>query len=118
MALLRSNRLKFLVGLNTGYVTGGRPDERYVEFYRRRSSPELHCAIVGNVLIPGGHGSNASTPTISRTPEWAEVVRGTPGGGTLPGIQLTTAWEGYAGSRNFRSSTRREIIRRSREVVH
>jgi 2,4-dienoyl-CoA reductase-like NADH-dependent reductase (Old Yellow Enzyme family) len=69
-------------------------------------------------LIPGGHGSNASTPTISRTPEWAEVVRGIARGGTLPGIQLTTAWEGYAGSRNFRSSTPREIIRRSREVVH
>ena len=44
-----------------------------IEFYRRRSSAALHCAIVGNVVIPGGHGSNGNAPTISRAPEWAEL---------------------------------------------
>jgi 2,4-dienoyl-CoA reductase-like NADH-dependent reductase (Old Yellow Enzyme family) len=118
MVPLRRIRLRFLVGINTGYVTGGRPDERYIEFYRRRSSPELHCAIVGNVLIPGGHGSNLSTAMISRTPEWARVVQAIAQNGTLPGIQLSAAWEGYEGSRSFRSATPREIIERSREVIH
>lgn len=114
---MSANRLKFLVGLNTGYVTNGKPDERLVEFYHRRSSTALHCAIVGNVLIPGGHPCNESTPTISRAPEWAAVAAKIAGRGSLPGIQLATAWEGYVGSRSFRSPTPSETIRLSREVV-
>ena len=114
---MSANRLKFLVGLNTGYVTDGKPDERFVEFYRRRSSSALHCAIVGNVVIPGGHPCNESTPTISRAPEWAAVAAKIAGRGSLPGIQLATAWEGYVGSRSFRSPTPSETIRLSREVV-
>jgi 2,4-dienoyl-CoA reductase-like NADH-dependent reductase (Old Yellow Enzyme family) len=114
---LSSNRLKFFVGLNTGYVTRGKPDERYVDFYRRRSSPALHCAIIGNVVIPGGYGSNASTPTISRSPEWAKVAGEIERRGSLPGIQLATTWEGYIGSRSFRSPTAHETIERSRQLV-
>jgi 2,4-dienoyl-CoA reductase-like NADH-dependent reductase (Old Yellow Enzyme family) len=114
---LSASRLKFLVGLNTGYVTDGKPDERFVEFYRRRSSSALHCAIVGNVVIPGGHACNESTPTISRTPEWAAVAASIAKRGSLPGIQLATAWEGYVGSRSFRSPTPSEAIRLSRKVV-
>ncbi len=114
---MSANRLKFLVGINTGYVTDGKPDERFVEFYRRRSSPALHCAIVGNAVIPGGHPSNASTPTISRAPEWAAVAGKIAGRGSLPGIQLATAWEGYVGSRSFRSPTASDTIRQSRELV-
>lgn len=117
MLRLSVNRLKFLVGLNTGYVTGGKPDKRYVEFYRRRSSLELYCAIVGNVVIPGGHGSNTSTPTISGAPEWAEVAAVIAARGSLPGIQLATAWAGYRGSRSFRSATAQETIEGSREIV-
>jgi NADPH2 dehydrogenase len=114
---LSVNRLKFLVGVNTGYVTDGRLDERFVEFYRRRSSPALHCAIVGNVVVPGGHGSNARTPTISRDPEWAELAAEIASRGSLPGIQLATAWAGYVGSRSFRSPTAEETIAGSRILV-
>ena len=85
---MNASRLKFFVGLNTGYVAEGKPDERFVEFYRRRSSSALHCAIVGNVVIPGGHPCNESTPTISRTPEWAAVASKIARRGSLPGIQL------------------------------
>ena len=112
-----SDRLKFFVGVNTGYLTDGKLDERFVEFYRRRSSPALYCAIVGNVVIPGGYGSNANTPTISRAPEWAEVAGEIAGRGSLPGVQLTSAWRGYVGSRNFRSPVAREMIARLRELV-
>jgi 2,4-dienoyl-CoA reductase-like NADH-dependent reductase (Old Yellow Enzyme family) len=117
MVHLSSNRLKFFVGLNTGYTTGEKPDDRYVEFYRRRSSPALHCVIIGNVVIPGGYGSNAGMSTISCAPEWTRVASEIAGRGPLPGIQLSTAWEGYTGSRSFRSSTARETIKRSRELV-
>src|SRR4051794_21735254 len=102
MVPLNSDRLRFLVGLNTGYVTDGMPDNRYVDFYRSRSSRELHCAIVGNVVIPGGSGSNSSTATISRGSEWTKVTQAISDRGSLPGIQLTTAWHGYVGSKSFR----------------
>jgi hypothetical protein len=114
---LRSRRLKFFVGLNTGYATGGELDKRFIEFYRRRSSPALYCAIVGNVVIPGGHRCNANTARISRAPAWAELAGEIACRGSLPGIQLATAWEGYAGPRSFRPRTGREAIGRARELV-
>jgi NADPH2 dehydrogenase len=88
-----------------------------IEFYRRRSSAALHCAIVGNVVIPGGHGSNGNAPTISRAPEWAELASEIGRRGSLPGIQLATAWEGYVGSRSFRSPAARETLGRARALV-
>jgi len=117
MVPLKSDRLTFLVGLNTGFVTNGMPDHRYVEFYRSRSSPELHCAIVGNVVIPGGTGSNSSTTTISRGQEWTKVTQAISNRGSLPGIQLTTAWHGYVGAKSFRPGATRETIEQMREVV-
>jgi 2,4-dienoyl-CoA reductase-like NADH-dependent reductase (Old Yellow Enzyme family) len=93
------------------------PDHRYVEFYRSRSSPELHCAIVGNVVIPGGTGSNSSTATISSGQEWTKVTQAISERGTLPGIQLTTAWRGYVGAKSFHPGTNRETIEQFREVV-
>lgn len=114
---LKVDRLKFFVGLNTGYVTGGIPDKRLVEFYRRRCSVALHSAIVGNVVIPGGYACNPSTPIISRAPEWGIVATSIAKCGSLPGIQFATAWEGYVGSKNFRSPSGPMIISQSREVV-
>ena len=114
---MKPRRLRFFVALNTGYVTDGKPDKRFVEFYRRRSSPRLYCAIVGNVVIPGGYGTNDSTPTISSAPEWKDVASAIAERGSLPGIQLTTTWKGYAGLRSFRSLTPHIAVEQSREVV-
>ena len=109
--------MKFFVGLNTGYATGGRLQKRFIEFYRRRSSPALYCAIVGNVVIPEGHGTNSNTPTITRGPEWAELAGEITRRGSLPGIQLATAWEGYLGSKSFRSPGAAQTIRLARALV-
>ena len=117
IARLRHTRLRFLVGLNTGYVTDGEPDRRYVDFYARRSSPALHCAIIGNVVIPGGYGPNVSTPTISRAQIWTSIARAISDRGSIPGIQLATAWEGYQGARSFRPREGTEMIRLARELV-
>jgi nucleotide-binding universal stress UspA family protein len=114
---LSSDRLKFFVGLNTGYATRGKLEERFIEFYRRRSSPALHCAIVGNVVVPGGHRTNDNTPIISRASEWAELAGAIACRGSLPGVQLATVWEGYVGLRRFRSPAARETIERARELV-
>jgi 2,4-dienoyl-CoA reductase-like NADH-dependent reductase (Old Yellow Enzyme family) len=117
IARSRLTRRRFFVGLNSGYVTDGEPDKRYVDFYARRSSPELHCVIIGNVVIPGGYGSNVSTPTISRAPIWTSIARAISNRGSIPGIQLATVWEGYKGPRSFRPRDRTETIRLAQEMV-
>ncbi|MDI4658005.1 hypothetical protein [Xanthobacter autotrophicus] len=112
-----SDRLTFFVGVNTGFVTGGLPDERYIEFYRARSSARLSCAIVGNVVVPGGHGSNDYSTVIDGNPIWGKVAAAIRMKGSLPGIQLATTWPGYIGSRKFLSSHPHEIIDQARLLV-
>jgi hypothetical protein len=110
-------RRTFFVGLNTGYVDGGMPDQRMVAFYQDRSSPRLTCAIVGNVVIPDGHGCNAMTPRISRNRLWKTLTSAIASRGTAPGIQLASAWEGYAGATSFRPKDWTEAIARSRALA-
>lgn len=93
------------------------PDERYVEFYRRRASPRLHCAIVGNVVVPGGHSSNSATPTLTSDGVWASVAGAIAGKGSLPGIQLATAWDGYIGTRKFVGAEPELVIAAARALV-
>ncbi|WP_245571233.1 hypothetical protein [Neorhizobium alkalisoli] len=103
--------------MNTGFVTDGRPDHRFLEFYESRSSPELYCSIVGNVVVPNGHGSNASTPMITGDSIWAELAKGISDGGASPGIQLATTWAGYTGSRKFVTLAPNTVIAEGRELT-
>lgn len=114
--ILRNKKIFFL-GVNTGYVTDGLPNDRYIEFYRRRASPALHCAIVGNVVVPGGYGSNASTPTLTKDGVWGEIAAAIKERGSLPGIQLATAWEGYSGTRKFIGTDPTGVITAARELI-
>lgn len=110
-------RRNFFVGVNTGYVTLGVPDQRYLDFYQRRASPLLHSAIVGNVVVPGGIGSNARTATLSDDPIWRSLAAAIAGRGSLPGIQLATAWEGYAGTQNFRAKDPDSVVDALRDLI-
>ena len=114
---LPQTRRKFFVGLNTGYACDGEPDQRLVDFYSRRSSPSLYCAIIGNVVLPGGHPSNARTPTITASPIWSSIARAIRHRSTVPGIQLATAWNNYTGQRSFRSKYSREAISSAKKLV-
>ena len=117
IVILVQTRRKFFVGLNAGYASNGEPDERLVDFYSRRSSPSLYCAIVGNVVLPGGYPSNARTPTISTSPIWSTIAREIYHRSTLPGIQLATAWNNYRGQRSFRSKDSKEAIAYARQIT-
>lgn len=112
-----NDKLIFFLGVNTGFVTDGLPDQRYIDFYRQRSSADIHCAIVGNVVVPGGHGSNKTTPTLNRNPIWSEVAEAIRASGSLPGIQLATAWAGYRGLRKFVAPTGQSVIEQARSLV-
>lgn len=117
-AIATSNdRRIFFLGVNTGYITDGLPDDRYVEFYRRRASSQLHCAIVGNVVVPGGHGSNNSTPTLSGDGIWSTIAASIAERGSIPGIQLASTWGGYVGNRNFVGSAPDQVIAAARNIV-
>lgn len=110
-------RLSFFLGVNTGFVADGLPDERFLEFYTRRSSPKLHCAIVGNVVVPGGFGSNAATPRLTSAPVWRALSSAIAARGTRPGIQLASTWENYVGSRKFVSASSRDVIANGRQMA-
>lgn len=117
MVTSASEKRVFFVGVNTGYVTDGLPDERFVRFYALRSSPRLHCAIVGNVVIPDGYGSNNVSPAIRAAPIWSEIASAIKSRGSVPGIQLASAWSGYQGAKSFRSPSGKTVISEARELV-
>lgn len=103
--------------MNTGYVEDATPDQRMIAFYRERSSPLLSCAIVGNVVIPGGFGVNSVTPKISNDAVWKQLAAAIAAEGTMPGIQLASTWQGYAGATSFRPKDWTEVIAKSREIA-
>lgn len=107
----------FFLGVNTGFITNGLPDARYFEFYRTRSSAALHCSIIGNIVVPGGFRSNTSTAILSVDPVWSNLAEAISAGGSLPGIQLATVWEGYAGTRRFVGLNPEKVIPMARELV-
>ncbi|ARS66140.1 hypothetical protein CN094_36840 [Sinorhizobium meliloti] len=116
MSILK-NRLTFFLPVNTGYVTEGLPDHRFLDFYSGRSSASLYCAIVGNVVVPGGHGSNSSTPVLSDAPIWGQIAEAIKVAGSKPGVQLATAWQGYTGNKKFRSSEPKVFLSEARQLV-
>lgn len=97
------NRKKFFLAVNTGYVDNCSPNEKFIEFYRQRASEHLYCAIVGNVVVPNGDGTNANTPQITSSVVWAQIADGVAERGSLPGIQLATTWKNYIGITSFKA---------------
>ena len=112
-----ATRQVFFLGVNTGYVRNGLPDARFLNFYARRSSSNLHCAIVGNVVVPGGHASNEATPLLNSDAIWSEIASAIASGGSCPGIQLATVWEGYIGSRKFVNASSDVVLEGRRMVL-
>jgi NADH:flavin oxidoreductase / NADH oxidase family len=111
------NRRYFFVGLNTGFAVDRHPDRRCLDFYAARSGNGLYCAIVGNVTIPGGVGTNDNTAEISDHPAWAELAESIKASGAVAGIQLATAWPSYRGMKNFVSRVSADQISRYREMA-
>ena len=114
---LSAPRKYFFVGLNSGFIVDKSPDQRCVDFYAARSGHGLHCAIVGNVTIPGGVGTNANTAEISDRSAWRRLADSIAGKGALAGIQLATVWPSYTGMKSFVSRASADEISRCRDRV-
>ena len=111
------NKRTFFLGVNTGFVCDGVPDEQFLEFYRSRSSSDLHCAIIGNVVVPGGFGTNSKTPELSESFRWADVADAIARAGSVPGIQLATTWPDYLGQRRFVFGEPNRTIEAARKLL-
>ena len=114
---MNGTRKYFFVGLNTGFVVDRHPDRRCFDFYAARSGNGLYAAIVGNVTIPGGVGTNDNTAEISNHPAWGELADNIKARGAVAGIQLANVWPSYRGMKTFVSRATAREISRYREMV-
>jgi NADPH2 dehydrogenase len=114
---LSAGRKYFFVGLNTGFISGKNPDQRCCDFYAARSGHGLHSSIVGNVVIPGGVGTNTNTAEITDDPAWRQLSDNIAAHGAVAGIQLGTVWESYSGMKSFVSRTSAIEIGRCQDLV-
>lgn len=96
-----NERKCFFLPVNTGYVENSLPNDQYIKFYAARSGHEIHCVIVGNVVIPGGFASNSVCAEISDSMLWKRLTGAIAAKGAQPGIQLSTTWENYQGIKKF-----------------
>lgn len=117
MGLINTDRRIFFLAVNTGYTNNGIPDSRFLDFYAERSGNGLHCAIVGNVAIPNGHGTNVNTPRIEKLAIWENIASAISSKGALPGIQLSTTWLGYNGNKGFISKTPEDEISNYKRIA-
>jgi len=112
-----SSRRFFFVGVNIGYARDGEPMEAFVSFFEARSSPKLYCAIVGNVVVPGGEQTNPGTARISSRLVWRDLAARITRKGSLPGIQLASAWPNFVASTSFKAKDTAAEIARVRALV-
>lgn len=117
MSNYKGSRKYFFLAVNTGYVTNRLPDQRCYDFYVNRSKHGLHCAIVGNVVVPGGIASNDVCAEISNSDEWRRLALGIAEQGALPGIQLSSAWHGYRGMKAFLPHPGEDRISEYRQIA-
>lgn len=96
-----SSRKVFFLAVNTGYGKDGNPDSRLIKFHQERSGNGIYSSIVGNVVTPNGFGSNKYCLTISNNQNWKTISETIRSNGSVPGIQLSTAWSGYKGNQRF-----------------
>ncbi len=57
------------------------------------------------------------TPVISDAPIWADIASAIRASGSVPGIQLATAWEGYVGSKVFVTTDPQALIAQGRNLI-
>lgn len=112
------NRKVFFLAVNTGYGINGNPDSRLIKFHQERSGNGIYCSIVGNVVTPKGFGSNNYCLTISNHYNWKIISETIQENGSIPGIQLSTAWKGYKGNKNFVASSNDDFSEYTNQFIN
>ncbi|WP_192036640.1 hypothetical protein [Halomonas sp. YLGW01] len=117
MPISKNKSKTFFLPVNTGFSKNQTPDSRCIEFYRERSGNGLHCAIVGNVVLPSGVGSNNACSKISKNVAWNALTEAISERGAIPGVQLASCWPGYKGMQNFITKSNKKNINTYREIA-
>lgn len=80
----------YLAPINTGFATNGKPNEKFVEFYKKRSGKSIGITYIGNVSIGKDWCTNSNTPWLSydSSKTWEELSFAIEKNGSLPGMQL------------------------------
>jgi len=99
------NRKFYFLPVNSGFGNNGEPDSNLIGFYNKRSGNNIHCSIVGNIVLPNGFGSNEQCLFISQSEKWKELSSAINENNTIAGIQLSSTWPNYIGNRGFVSSS-------------
>lgn len=99
------NKKIFFLPVNTGFGLNGNPDFSLIDFYQQRSGNGIYCSIVGNVVIPNGHGSNEHCLYISNSEKWKDLSDAMNNNNSLAGIQLSSTWPNYIGNKKFVASS-------------
>lgn len=110
-SIFSRDRKIFFLAVNTGFVTNETPDERCIRFYGVRSGHGLYCSIVGNVVIPGGSGSNDVCAQISNRSQWSSLAKAINSSGAKAGIQLSSTWQFYSGMKKFIPKNQLEAVK-------
>jgi 2,4-dienoyl-CoA reductase-like NADH-dependent reductase (Old Yellow Enzyme family) len=80
----------YLAPINTGFAPNGKPNAKFIEFYKKRSGKYIGITYIGNVSIDKAWRTNSNTPWLS--PEtleiWEDLSSAINKNGSLPGIQL------------------------------
>ena len=99
---MQIQKKNFFLAVNTGMTDGDNLiNQKFIEFYEARASEKMYCAIVGNVVIPNGFGTNGGSPNLTNDKIWKELASRIENKGSIPGIQLASTWMGYKGQYNF-----------------
>lgn len=99
------NKKIFFLPVNTGYGTNGNPSHKLLKFHEERSGNGIYASIVGNVVTPSGFNSNDYCIKISKNNIWSDLSKTILYKGSIPGIQISSAWENYKGNIKFKSDT-------------
>lgn len=80
----------YLAPINTGLAPNGKPNKKFLEFYKKRSGKNIGITYIGNVAVGEEWRTNSNTPWLSNDSKkiWKDLTTIIEKNGSLPGIQI------------------------------
>ena len=117
----------FLAPINTGFAPNGKPNEKFLNFYRERSGKGFGITYIGNVSIGEDYRTNSNTPWLNpyQSEIWKKLSSTIQNNGSLPGIQLACRYSKkkplkkwtHNNAKEFLDETKKEFLRIPKDVI-